>query len=262
MKSDDNRTTHSQMELVARAAEGDERATRALIDDTIPMIRGIARRLARSSDQLRDLIHEGVLGALHAVSRFDPNKKTSFTTYARYWVRYYVQRAARRSRRITTLPRTRNMVKARHGVRRVKRALEQARGEPVGVEEVAEVLGVSPDDVACVEMEHAGTDLSIDHPTHPGHGLELTSSRKDPETLVIEDDLARARRHAAGRCLTMLNTRERYIVKEHILAKNTRTLRDIGDSLGISRERVRQIEHRALMRLRDEAAQSRWLLAS
>jgi RNA polymerase sigma factor (sigma-70 family) len=258
----EKRTREIERSLVARAARGDEGATRQLIDDTTPMIRAIARRLARSSDQLRDLVHEGVVGALHAISRFDASKNARFSTYARYWVRYYVQRAARRSRRITTLPRTRNMVKARHGMRRVKRALEQARGEPANAEEVAEILGVSVDDVAHAEMEHAGSDVSIDHPSHAGHCLELTSGCKDPETLMIEDGLARARRRAANQCLKMLSSRERYILEEHLLAPDTRTLRDIGASLGISRERVRQIESRALTRMRDRAAQSRWLLAS
>ncbi len=145
------------------------------------------------------------------------------------------------------------MVKARHGVRRVRKALEQAQGGPVAAEDIAEALGVSVDDVIHVEQERVGTDISLDGASQgDGAPMEMRSSRMNPEDLAIERGMRREQRLVANRCMNVLNPRERFIVEEHILGQDRRTLREIGADLGISRERVRQLEQRALTRMREE----------
>ncbi len=163
---------HEEAALVARGATGEPDALLKLMTDNAPMVHALARRLSGQKQSREDLVHEGYLGLLKAVDRFDPDKGTRFSTYARHWVRYYQQRFARENRRVVTLPRTRNMVKARNGSRRVRRDLEQELGDRVSDEVVAGILGVDVEDVAHARMEHSGADISMHADANELHGVQ------------------------------------------------------------------------------------------
>lgn len=238
----------AEWEMVRKCAAGDAEASRALIEAHSPMVRAMARRLSWSQTQNEDLVQEGFLGLLKAASRFDPTKGARFATYARYWVRYHLQRFARANRRIVSLSRTRNMVKARNGVRNAVRELEQALGEPVDNETIAQMLEVDVEDVAHVRTEYASADLSIDAPTND---LQIESATPSPETEVDAALELRRCRDVVKELVATLDVRERLIVERHLLAPEGASLREIGADLGISAERVRQVERRALSRMHE-----------
>jgi RNA polymerase sigma-32 factor len=238
----------AEWQLVKRCVAGDVSAREALILAHAPMVRAMARRLTWSRSQGEDLVQEGYLGLLKAAERFDPSRGARFSTYARYWVRYHLQKFTRANRRIVSLPRTRNMVKARNGVRGTIRELEQARGGPVDDATIAKALGVDVDDVAHVRMEHAAADLSVDSPTND---IQLEGSLPSPEH-ALEDRRAQSLcEELVRQLLAQLDPRERLILEKHVLSDEGVSLREIGADLGISAERVRQLERRALTRMHE-----------
>lgn len=210
--------------------------------------RGEARKLSCSLMAEEDLVQEGYIGLLRAARRYDPDRGIRFTTYARWWVRAQMTRALETAGRMVRLPGG-----AVEQLRNLQRAMERLDRKGIGydLQDVAEEVGID-ENRAKLLLSHRGI-VSIDQPDDdglrvadrlPNNGPRV-SPHDNAQLLESIDQL-----HSAFD--KVLDERERYILTEHygLGGTGTRTMADIGKTMGLSRERVRQIECVALRRLR------------
>lgn len=211
--------------------------------------RGEARKLACSLMAEEDLVQEGYIGLLRAARRFDPDRGIRFTTYARWWVRAQMTRALETAGRMVRLPG--GAVEQLRNLQRAMERLDQA-GIDYTLEEVAAEIGIDKQR-ANLLLSHRGI-VSIDQPDEDGlkvgDRLPSEGDRADP---LLNASLIEELGHMESAMDRVLDDRERYILCEHfgLRGRNARTMADIGKTMGLSRERVRQIESAALRRLRN-----------
>lgn len=213
------------------------------------LVRALSRPYAGLGLERDDFEQEGRLGLMTAADRFEPERGVPFSAFARHWVRYRMQRFLRSNRALVPLPQTRAIRRARRGLRSASTTLEARLGRRATRAELAEELGVEERDV-----EHVIGELGVrDLPMSTETGLERasTAAEQSPEHLAARKELRRdAERHVEA-ALEPLDERERRIVTERRLRESPRTLRELGDELRISAERVRQLEKRALKKMRE-----------
>ncbi len=211
--------------------------------------RGEARKLSCSLMAEEDLVQEGYIGLLRAARRFDPDRGIRFTTYARWWVRAQMTRALETAGRMVRLPG--GAVEQLRNLQRAMERLDQA-GIDYSLEEVAAEIGIDKKRAQLL-LSHKGI-VSIDQPDEDGlkvgDRLPTSSGRSDPH---VNTSLLEELSHMESAMDRVLDERERYILCEHfgLRGRNARTMADIGKTMGLSRERVRQIESAALRRLRN-----------
>ena len=211
--------------------------------------RGEARKLACSLMAEEDLVQEGYIGLLRAARRFDPDRGIRFTTYARWWVRAQMTRALETAGRMVRLPG--GAVEQLRNLQRAMERLDQA-GIDYTLEDVAAEIGIDKQR-ANLLLSHRGI-VSIDQPDEDGlkvgDRLPSEGERADPH---VNASLIEELSHMESAMDRVLDDRERYILCEHfgLRGRNARTMADIGKTMGLSRERVRQIESAALRRLRN-----------
>jgi RNA polymerase sigma-32 factor len=239
----------TERELVRSFQSGDQRALTQLLTSHLRLVLAMARRYSNHGAPIEDLVSEGNLGLVEAARRYDESKGTRFGTYASWWVRAHVRRYALANRRIVPAPSTRNARKVLSALRRTQRDISQRTGRAAERDEVAAELGVSPSDIAMVEAALGGRDMSIG-PTDDGTVWEVPATTPNPEQETAEGEVRWLRKARVGNALAVLSEREREIVRRRYLEEDSATLAVLGQSLGLSRERVRQIEKRAQMKLR------------
>src|SRR5256885_4250147 len=244
--------THAEeIDLAKRAAAGEELARRKLIESNLRLVIAIARRYTSTGVPLIDLIQEGNLGLMRAAEKFDYQRGCHFGTYATWWIRQAVSRAAGEQSRLIHLP---EHVSTRlRKVRRIAAQLSQENGlDPLpeqiaaackfNVEEVVDLLGV-------IEQP-----VSLDAPIDEEARYSLADSLEDCTSPTPSET---ASQHLLGeelqRALALLTPRERAVIilRYGIGDGRNRTLLEVGKELGISRERVRQLEVVALIKLRN-----------
>ncbi|HLZ63501.1 MAG TPA: sigma-70 family RNA polymerase sigma factor [Ktedonosporobacter sp.] len=243
--------THAEeIDLAQRAAAGDDRARRKLIESNLRLVIAIARRYTSTGVPLIDLIQEGNLGLMRAAEKFDYQRGCHFGTYATWWIRQAVSRAAGEQSRLIHLPE--HVATRLRKVRRIAAQLSQENGlDPlpeqiaaacnIGVNEVIDLLGV-------IEQP-----VSLDAPVDDEARYSLADTLEDSTTPAPSET---ASQHLLGeelhRALALLTPRERAVItlRYGIGDGRSRTLLEVGKELGISRERVRQLEVVALMKLR------------
>jgi RNA polymerase sigma-32 factor len=188
---------------------------------------------------LEDVISEGLLGLVKAVRDFDPDRGTRLAVYAAWWIRAYMRRYTIDQRRIVR-PGGRNAHKVLAGLNRTEQGLARAHGRRPSREEIAEALGVRPGDVDEMRGLLGARDVpygvGVDGPA-----FEAVSAEASPEEIVSDLE----RREQLQRALLQLDPRTRRVIEQRWVAGETSTLRELGRALGISCERVRQIECRA-----------------
>lgn len=231
----------------------DEAALHRLIAAYQRLAISIAGRFRRYDVPYDDLIQQGNLGLMRAAEKFDPDNGARFSTYASWWIRASMQDYVMRN---WSLVRTGTNAAQKKLFFHLRRALRQqeARGETLRADRVARALDVPEDQVLVMMGRMTGPDLSLDAPQGGSdEGRSWVDALEDDapptEALVLGRIEAEDRRRALHRAVADLPERERRIVAARHLGDEPVTLSDLGEELGISKERVRQLEERALGRL-------------
>ncbi len=243
--------THSEeVDLAQRAAAGDELARRKLIESNLRLVIAIARRYTSTGVPLIDLIQEGNLGLMRAAEKFDYRRGCHFGTYATWWIRQAVSRAAGEQSRLIHLPE--HVATRLRKVRRVAAQLSQENGLDPLPDQIAEACNIEVNEV----MDLLGIieqPVSLDAPVDDEARYSLADTLEDSAAPAPAET---ASQHLLGeelhRALALLTPRERSVItlRYGIGDGRSRTLLEVGKELGISRERVRQLEVVALMKLR------------
>jgi RNA polymerase primary sigma factor len=243
--------THAEeIDLARRAAAGDEQARRELIESNFRLVIALARRYLSSGVPLIDLIQEGNLGLMHAAEKFDYRRDCHFGTYATWWIRQAVSRAAGDQSHLIHLPE--RVVMRLRKVRRVAAWLSQENGLDPLPEQIAEACNMNLDEVTNL-LSIIEQPVSLDAPVDDEARYSLADTLEDTTTSVLTEAVSQ---HLLGeelhRALASLDPRERSVItlRFGIGDGRNRTLIEVAKELGISRERVRQLETRALKKMR------------
>jgi RNA polymerase primary sigma factor len=243
--------THTEeIDLARRAAAGDEQARRELIESNLRLVIALARRYKSSGVPLIDLIQEGNLGLMHAAEKFDYRRDCHFGTYATWWIRQAVSRAAGDQSHLIHLPE--RVVMRLRKVRRVAARLSQENGLDPLPEQIAEACNMNLDEVINL-LSIIEQPVSLDTPVDDEARYSLADALEDTTTSVLTEAVSQ---HLLGeelhQALASLDPRERSVItlRFGIGDGRNRTLIEVAKELGISRERVRQLETRALKKMR------------
>ena len=233
--------------------EGDAEAARRMVLSNLRLVVKIAMEDRRAWTQTLDLIQEGNVGLMEAVQRFDPYQDVKLSSYAVYWIRAYILKYILDNMRSTRIGTTRAERKLFFRLNKEKRQLE-SEGFEVEPKLLAERLDVTEEDVVQMEARLAQPDLSLDAPTLRGegratHGDLMPSPGSSAEDQLGNSELRELFLERVAEFSETLNERETQILHERVLSEDPRTLAEIGEELGVSRERVRQLEARLVKRL-------------
>jgi RNA polymerase primary sigma factor len=243
-------SAEQERELAERVAEGDPYAREHMVKANLRLVVNIARGYLGKGLSLEDLIEEGNLGLMRAVEGFDGLMDTRFSTYASYWIKQSIRRAVMNTGKPIRLPAY--MVSLLSKWKRASTVLSERLGRPATAEEVGKALRLSKRKIGIVAKAIRVNNLTPHSETlhEEGPALDdvLTDERsKAPETQLIEaDDLDRIFEH-----IDELDQREASVIRMRfgLESYDPMTLREVGENLGLTRERVRQLENQALQKL-------------
>lgn len=235
--------------LALRARQGDQRAFDTLVRAHIPLVFAMAFELRAHGLPSDELLSEGLLGLVKAARDFNPSRGTRLATYAAFWIRALMRNYAIKNRRIVRAPSTRNARKLRGSLRRTERELEQRLGARPDAQAIATALNVPASDVEEMRAVLGGRDVVYGVPVAEG-GLETASGEPTPEALAVDADEHRTATRQLSWGLLGLEPRARRVLQGRYLSSRESTLAELGREMGVSRERIRQIEVQAKEDLR------------
>jgi RNA polymerase sigma-32 factor len=238
--------------------ERDEAALHVLTSSHMRLVISLAGKFRHYGLPMSDLIQEGHVGLLEAAARFDPEREVRFSTYAAWWIKASIQDHVLRNWSIVRGGTSSTQKSLFFNLRRLRAKLTRGGEERINSDiygKIAESIGVSVADVATMDARLSGPDMSLNTPMQDD---ESSAERMDflPDESPLQDELVGERIDADRRvgwlrsALTVLSEREMNILRERRLNDHTETLEALGARLGISKERVRQIENRAMEKLK------------
>jgi RNA polymerase sigma-32 factor len=234
--------------------EHDSDAAARLVTSNLRFVVKIAFEYRTYGMRLLDLIQEGNLGLMVAVKRFDPTRGVRLTTYAVWWIRAYIQEHIRRTWSLVRFGTTRAEQRCFYRLRRERQRLERG-GASADPARLAKALGVRAEELEAIESRITRRDLSLDDPayvdTDETRGDRIADERPGPEATVAARELSEHARDRIREAMQDLDPRERNIIQRRYLNRRPATLKELGQSFGISRERVRQLEARAKAKMRN-----------
>ncbi|MGK7313214.1 MAG: sigma-70 family RNA polymerase sigma factor [Candidatus Longimicrobiales bacterium M2_2A_002] len=242
-----------EVDLAQRIRQGDEEALDKLVRSNLRFVVSVAKKYQNQGVALSDLINEGNLGLIRAAHKFDETKGIKFISYAVWWIRQAILQALAEQSRIVRVPL--NRAGALHRIGKRSAALLQELGREPTVEELADELDISEDEVRRT-LSLSQSHLSLDAPLTPGEDNRLLDYLPDQFSPGPDDETYdQALMDTVEEALGTLKEREAKILRLYfgLDGQEPMTLEEIGSILGVTRERVRQIKEKALLRLRHQS---------
>jgi RNA polymerase sigma-32 factor len=240
-------TREAERELAARWIAGDKKAGEAIVEACLPFVVSVALEYRRWGVPLEDIVQQGNLGLLRAAAKFDLSRDCRLATYAAYWIRAEIREYVVRAYRVVRLGTTKSE----------RRALRMYRtAQASDPESLAKASGVSAERMEKLFPLLAARETSLDANTN---GAPSIAERTPARTQTPEDETAAQESRALAAeavkgALRGLDQRERFIVEQRLMTDEPPTLAQLGERLGVSKERVRQLEERARDKLRSTLA--------
>ena len=243
-------TADEEVELAQRIREGDQLALDKLTTSNLRFVVSVAKQYQNQGLTLPDLINEGNAGLVKAAKRFDETRGFKFISYAVWWIKQAILQALAEQSRIVRLPL--NKIGSINKINKAYSYLEQAHQRPPSPEEIAKELEMTVSDVK-QSLKNSGRHLSMDAPLKEGEDSSLydvvkSGESPNPDKTLMNDSL----NLEVNRALNTLSQREADVVRLYYGINNEQpmSLEEIGETFGLTRERVRQIKEKGIRRLR------------
>jgi len=243
-------TFEEEIDLSARAKRGDVRAKDRLVESNMRLVINIAKNYHNPLVPFEDLVQEGAIGLMTATERFDASKGYRFSTYATHWIRQAISRAIDNKAKAIRIPA--HVSETLRKLERMRALMTREQGEEPSAEQLAQRLGISVRKVNTL-LQASQEPVSLDMLVGDEENTTLASllndkSAANPQDAVLGAEMQRA----LDELLSVLTPREREIMRKRLGFEDeaTQVLQEIGETLHISRERVRQIEMQALRKLK------------
>ncbi|MBU3931310.1 MAG: RNA polymerase sigma factor RpoH [Pseudomonadota bacterium] len=247
-------TADEEFSLAVRLKKyNDMEAAEKLVVSNLRFVVKIAHEYRNYGLKLADLVQEGNIGLMHAVKKFDPYKGYRLISYAVWWIRAYIQNYIIKSWSLVKIGTTQTQRKLFFKLAQARKMLQNLSEKRPEFKEIAETLGVRPEQIEEMALRMSSRDLSLDaQVTEDGESTHMDYLMYDGEdqetTLIKKEEMALVQHNIAG-ALAKLSEKESFIIRNRVMADNPLTLQEIGDRYHVTRERARQIEKQALRKL-------------